>query len=663
MHLASGLLFFGLSAAIFEDEVRSVDWKLSLFGLPISAKSNGTHLAVLGDSGAFGVIDANGYTLWSRRLETSTKFDKKDKMKSLALLNDEVAVSGGDYIGVYEFDTGELKYTMDHSSTCVHQYNNTFYADNYAIRNGKLVNADTTGFSQFDFCSKLYSPLQLANNQATLSWDTHGVLKFSNPSANIAWTRDEGLASADEALFVHTQLLSTKNAEYLEILQDLTSKNASNFKIWLKRTQLHVSQLLKGSKHLISSTVNLLFKEPVSSKHEFMFDQVLVIKTELGSVYGLSTVCKGRILWSLHEFEPVSIVNDDCNVSQFYIYTANNKKLQCTWSGVCKQVENEETVQNFGIKSLSFDGAVIKSPIYGWTVKLPGSRIVSMAERSADEVTASIASPIDENNVLYKYLNPYAVAIATSDFEEMTVTVLDTVSGRVLFQALHPDPVVINTDWPLKMVFGEHWVAYTYMSTDASHAPKLTVLDLFESGVPNQRLSGSDVIALQDTLIPYVSMRTWTLPGANEPVYALQTSRTLFGASSRDLIVARRHRIEAFPKQWLSTIVDTPAARAAREKLGDSIIVPPRGYLSHHEDAPRVDLLVTGPTGLESTYLLAALGGPNVFFTMVSPSGEYDRIAKTFPKLKLLGFVIVLVLTSMMLSPMVKNRMLKLQWR
>lgn len=627
--IAFAISLCALAAAVFQDDIRFVDWSVSLFGLPQAAQTNGTHVALLGDLGRLGVVNASGGALWTRDAAGAS---------SLALANGVLYASGG-VLAAYNFTTGELLYAVQQRVECVQAAGTRVLADQFELQHRTLVSSDDGAR-----CAPAQSPLRLGGTE--LKWNVHGVLEFTG-AFGTQWTRDEGLAYADEARFVHTQLLGAADAEYVDMVHLLQARNASLVQAWATRVGRHTRQLVAAATHFARNFFHILLP-PASVPVEFQFEQVLVVKTALGSLYGLNATNKGEVVWVYHDIEPLRLAAH-ANVSQFDVHTPDGV-YTLSYDGEVVIGPRKARIPR-GLASLAFNGTLVSSPRYGWSLHLPGDEVVATAERDPSDHTAAVAAPLDERNVLYKYLNPFTAAIATLAGETLRVTLLDTNSGRVLAQATHPDPVVVSAEWPFSLVFGEHWIAYTYLSRDSSQLPKITVWELYESETPNTRLSRREEFALQDTLAPHVVYYTFALPGPNEPVYSLTTSRTLFGAASRDVVLARRHRVDAIPKNWLSA-----------GYVQKTLEIPERGHLSHFTDVPQASLLVTGPTGLESTYLLAALG-PTIFFTRVTPSGEFDRLARTFPRLNLLSFIGMLVFAAVTLSPFVRNRHLRYQWR
>ena len=78
---------------------------------------------------------------------------------------------------------------------------------------------------------------------------------------------------------------------------------------------------------------------------------------------------------------------------------------------------------------------------------------------------------LGDRTLKFKYLNPNTAFVAsgpadgssTEDLDredlELMVTVLDTVTGRIIFRQIHK-----GSRGPVKAVFSQHWIVYHYWS-------------------------------------------------------------------------------------------------------------------------------------------------------------------------------------------------------
>jgi hypothetical protein len=135
-----------------------------------------------------------------------------------------------------------------------------------------------------------------------------------------------------------------------------------------------------------------------------------------------------------------------------------------------------------------------------WNIHfLPGEVVEDWIQVDTKQV-ASLGRVLGDRSVLYKYLNPNLLVLATKNIEEQKIVVyiIDTVVGSILDRIVHH-----HVGGDLKLIARENFVAYSYLNfgksaigTDEGAKSKpgvnsihneLTVLELFESNKPDQR--------------------------------------------------------------------------------------------------------------------------------------------------------------------------------
>lgn len=632
-----GLAFLvGPATAVFREDVGFVDGKSVFLGAPLAVSQHGSQLAVVSDARILGLLNENGTLSWRHIIEPH-------QQKSSVAFDGRVVYLGGDYLSGFNASDGSLLWTVEYSSTEM--------GDNpkgASLEGGALITAD--GLLTHDSGAEVHS--NFVNNgearlaRGTLSWDKYGVVTYRDQKSRILFTRDDGLAHIKSAIFVkvsHGHDMQNGEMKYE------TQKQNSFIRPLAERLARHLGELYDLVWYIMKSGPKMLVL-PEPPKEQFQFDQVLVVVTEHGSVYGLNTSDSGSVSWVYHDLNAKIVL--PLEASEFLIEDKDGELHRLTVDG--DYIGETERPNKIGIAAIRVEGTTVKSD--RWSVELPGDAIVGQTAKDLADVSASIAVPIGSNgSVLYKYLNPYAAAFASysSKTRNLVITILDSVTGRVLTQSSHGEPVVINEDWPLQIIFGEYWVIYSYFSLDASETPKIAVIELFESSKENLRLSNDTVNVYSDTLVPHTKERSWILPSRGQPVYSMALSKSPHGASVRDIILAFEHQIVAVPKYLLSALAPPGAV----------LKIPQNGHLSHIYGVSRSGLLVTAPTNLESTFLVAALDGPDFLLSRASPSGEFDHLSVSFPKVKLVVLVFLLGFAVASMSPLARMKALHQQWR
>ncbi|CAD7698977.1 unnamed protein product [Ostreobium quekettii] len=190
------------------------------------------------------------------------------------------------------------------------------------------------------------------------------------------------------------------------------------------------------------------------------------------------------------------------------------------------------------------------------------SPILEIATRDTFDPVHSFVKILGDRTLKFKYLNPNTAFVASGpafgvpseelDREsiELTVTVLDTVTGRVLFRQVHR-----GARGPVKAVFSQHWIVYHYWSLknqryqmsamelyDSGHQG-ISVLDVMLSEGPNETLSSHQPVPLEVLRSSYF---------VSNAVKTLTTTKTSKGITTqRVLIGTAADQVYAMDKRFL----------------------------------------------------------------------------------------------------------------
>jgi ER membrane protein complex subunit 1 len=114
--------------------------------------------------------------------------------------------------------------------------------------------------------------------------------------------------------------------------------------------------------------------------------------------------------------------------------------------------------------------------------------LVSVSSRNLDEKIASIGRVLGDRSLLYKYLNPNILVVAVASKITLTIYLLDNVSGQILYETKHRDVDIskgVHTHIVENVVY---WSYYTNGRVEGrSRGDKITVAELYESPIPNER--------------------------------------------------------------------------------------------------------------------------------------------------------------------------------
>lgn len=625
--------------AVFNDQAYTVDWQYHGVGVPFEAvKAAGGHV-MLTDKDQLAFVDDNGVVAWRRTVPA----------QHLAVGNNTVYSLSSTEVTAWQLDSGlRLGSVPGGSLVCANDAEFAVAKDSqifvYAHASKDAQQFDLGGTVEALKCTDGVvgwvenSAKKIVNGELEsvtetkpvygldgITFDEFGVVSGSE------WSRPEGLSDTVSACF-----LEIEHAVEAE-LPDMSGTVLQN---WSARVKRHVQELLRFR---ISTEVNQ--KDAL-----FGYHKALVLVTSRGSVYAFDTISRS-ILWQ-HHIGAVGVENSN-NLA--VVTLQNGSKVAFTHDG------SEAAVPESPSPEFSMD--IQQSYVAGLTNGTETWRfsgdIAAVARRDPREVTSNVGTVVGDAKVRYKYLNPNLVAVATYANSRLVVNLLDGITGRTLAVSEVEDDVKIDEQNKFSMLVGEHWVAFTYRSNDELASSKLSILDLYESSVLNERLSPNEIDPYTDSQVPWIFQRVVVL---KNPVNALGASVSQFGVTRREILMATDTQILSVPKLGLS------ALRAAAEKgkpaqEPDTVLVVPDSSIVSHERAVRgVTKFATATTLLESTFALCAYGGLDILYTRVAPSGEFDRLPETFQTTKLLTIIACLGALVIFLRPLGRNKSLQQEW-
>ncbi|KAK7536911.1 uncharacterized protein J3D65DRAFT_623766 [Phyllosticta citribraziliensis] len=518
------------------------------------------------------------------------------------------------------------------------------------------------------------------------NWD---MLRNGDP----AWSRPEALAGAIDAVWVELPPEESL-AHELEI-----ETHQSVLGAYIHRLKRHIKDL----EHLpgyLQSLPNRLFSsdETVDAlnklrRDSFGFNKPVVVVTETGRFVALSA---GTIIWNQDalklptgkKIEQVDVKFVNGTIAAIFPQIDRQVLLNATTGELVETNDKSifEAVQ-IGPKDVSYKvvGSELKGYLAGkeeaWKFSpIRGERVVSVTPRPLPDPVASIGKVLGDRSVLYKYLNPNLVFVtAVNDVAgTLSVYLIDSVSGAVLYEASHDD---VDTAQPIPAVLSENWATYSFsLRTDSSAASKghlLVVAEFFESTLPNDRGpfgSSSNYSsvrpssgALGESAKPKVLSQTYHIP---EPISHVAVTQTTQGITSKWLLVTlpESNSVVGVPRQFLDPrrpVGRDPTADEQTEGLmryTPAIEFDPRQYLNHKREVLGVKKVVTSPAFVESTSLVLALG-LDVFGTRVAPSSAFDVLGKEFNKVQLVLTVGALAAAVAFVAPLVRRKQINAQWQ
>ena len=315
-------------------------------------------------------------------------------------------------------------------------------------------------------------------------------IMVSGESGETKWLEEGGLASVQEVLFTDRPDVSTKDANVMPSLYD--------------RLQMQLDTLISS---VPSFTLNSESNDDDSDAF-FGFDRVALLRSETGAIYAIET-SDGTQLWktyvsnakqmylsnekSLHVLcrdgtrdEIVTLrVSDGEIVSRsgelgFQVRQAvqyrNGAILLRDESNRVHVFGSEKHDEDFsGAFMYELDGNVLRGlslraikseitavPTWQHVLGSESDRVVAFTQSDRTRTVGSSARILGDKSVMIRYLNPnLAATISTRGHDTLELRVLDTVTGRIVFQQTHANAA----SEPCHVVLFENYVVYSYYNT------------------------------------------------------------------------------------------------------------------------------------------------------------------------------------------------------
>ncbi|KAJ8672798.1 hypothetical protein QAD02_004058 [Eretmocerus hayati] len=267
-------------------------------------------------------------------------------------------------------------------------------------------------------------------------------------------------------------------------------------------------------------------------------------------------------------------------------------------------------------------------------------QITHVVSKSPLERVHSQGRVLSDRSVLYKYINPNLVAIATQGTSgahknTLTLYLLDVVSGTMVFSIVHK-----RIRGPVHIVHSENWLVYSYYN-EKSRRTELASLELYEG---KYQSTSTVFSSLAGTKLPLVERQAFIFPASIE---SMQETITEKGITSKHVLVALANG-GVLELPWMLLDPRRPVNPEMREEgvipYMPEIPIHMDGIINYNQSIHRVAGIHTSPSGLESTCLVF-VRGLDLFYTRVSPSKTFDVLKEDFDY-----YLIVIVLAALVIS-------------
>ncbi|PAA92794.1 hypothetical protein BOX15_Mlig023688g2 [Macrostomum lignano] len=300
------------------------------------------------------------------------------------------------------------------------------------------------------------------------------------------------------------------------------------------------------------------------------------------------------------------------------------------------------------------------SAISTWRLALHEPILVTAARRPTEQVH-SVGRVLGNRHVLYKYLNPNLLAVATlakdmvtpapqigDAYTQITIWLIDTVSGRVVASATHH-----HSSGPVSLVHSEHWLVYSLWNQKQRRF-QLSVWELF---------AGNGLRDCMNATQPIVGKQSYILPA---PVQHLAVSQTERGITAKSVLLALRSGgIMELSKAFLDPRRPFDMTPEFQEEglmpYHPEVPMSTQAIVNYNQSLHRVEGMVTVPTGLESTSLLF-VHGTDLFCTRVQPSKMFDVLKADFDYAFIAAVTIGMIIGSFVTQRLAARKALFRLW-
>lgn len=313
-----------------------------------------------------------------------------------------------------------------------------------------------------------------------------------------------------------------------------------------------------------------------------------------------------------------------------------------------------------------------------WKLPLGVTEKVVAVESKASSVVRSgngLGIVLADKSVLYKYLYPNIAAVVTYDehLDKVSLTLVDIVTGSQLHEQSHEGESIDLNSFLVTM--DNNWIIYSYFSTNPKAEQRIVVIDLFETGIPNEKANDEEddsIFNSYNQTIGEVSTKSFIFP---ERILQLSHSVTKFGITTTNILAfTDSGSLVHIPKFVLNSrrIADREFTQA--DSLNDFRLTPYEPILSggdkhyhvlNHKNQLSVQeggKILSIATELESTSVVCYINKLDWFCTTIQPSLQYDTLGKNFAKSKLILTILLLLLGVLITTPMVSSKRLNAAW-
>lgn len=297
-------------------------------------------------------------------------------------------------------------------------------------------------------------------------------------------------------------------------------------------------------------------------------------------------------------------------------------------------------------------------PVSTWKLSFGQAEIVAVSARPSIERVHSQGRVLADRSVLYKYVNPNLIALATLSEDPLhkhvlSVYLVDGITGLVIHSANHK-----RAKGPVHLVHSENWVVYSYFS-ERFRRVEIASIELYE-GVRQSNSTAFSSHALSQ--LPQVETLACILPATPLVMVATLTER---GITNKHLLIALSNgAVNELP--WIVLEPRGPHILPGPDE--NSIPYMPElplvseATINYNQSLARIKGISVSAARLESTTLVF-VHGLDLFYTRVTPSKTFDMLKEDFDHWLIVMVLVGLIVSSYITKQLASRKALKQAWK
>nr|XP_022904767.1 ER membrane protein complex subunit 1 [Onthophagus taurus] len=293
-----------------------------------------------------------------------------------------------------------------------------------------------------------------------------------------------------------------------------------------------------------------------------------------------------------------------------------------------------------------------------WKLTFKPSEIVAVSVRPAIERVHSQGRVLADRSVLYKYVNPNLIALATLTEDPihkhvLSVYLIDGVTGLIIYSINHK-----RAKEPIHLVHSENWVVYSYFN-EKFRRMEMGSLELYEGARQSNSTAFSSHALSQ---LPHVETLSCILPAYPLAMVATLTER---GITNKHLLIALANGgVNEMPWMFLEPrgqhILSSPDEGSVPYMPELPLVT--EATINYNQSLARIKGINVSPARLESTTLVF-VHGLDLFYTRVMPSKTFDMLKEDFDHWLIVMVLVGLIVSSYVTKQLALRKALRQAWK